>query len=173
MTFTPALVAGFVLTLTSLPNMTFTPALVAGFVLVLMRHKPGTVKMPVFFNAATGKAFTKVLAGFALTLTSLPNMTFTPALVAGFVRVLMRHKPGTVKMPVFFTSFAAMSTRLLNTLEHSLVFKPCSSAIAFRNAPLLMAFAPAFMDFIAFMGAMLLHGEEANFDRRRRAVRCT
>merc|ERR1719163_147165 len=73
---------------------------------------------------------------------------------------LMRHKPGTVKMPVFFTSFEAMSTRLLNTLEQSLCFKPCSSAIAFKNAPLLMAFAPAFMAFIAFIGAMLLHGED-------------
>merc|ERR1719450_1927820 len=45
-----------------------------------------------------------------------------------------------------------MSTKLLKTCEHSFVFKPCSSAIAFRKAPLVMAFAPAFMD---FMGAIL------------------
>merc|ERR1719389_1069651 len=46
-----------------------------------------------------------------------------------------------------------MSTKLLNTCEHSFTFKPCSSAIAFRNAPLVMALAAAFVD---FMGAILL-----------------
>merc|ERR1711904_545054 len=90
-----------------------------------VRRDAGAPQMEAL-SAATGKALTTVLAGFALTLTSLPNMTFTPALVAGFVRVLMRHNPGTVKMPVFFPSFEAMSTRLVNTLEQSLVFKPCS-----------------------------------------------
>merc|ERR1711924_93571 len=53
------------------------------------------------------KAFTKVFAGFALTLVSLPNITFTHAFVAGLLRVLMRQIPGSVKMPVFFTSFVA------------------------------------------------------------------
>merc|ERR1719284_1819752 len=46
-----------------------------------------------------------------------------------------------------------MSTKLLKTCEHSFTFKPCSSAIAFRKAPFVMAFAAAF---IAFMGAILL-----------------
>merc|ERR1711862_664851 len=92
-----------------------------------------------FFNAATAKAFTTVLAGFAATFTSLPKMFLMPALVAGFTRVLMRHKPGTVNTPVFFTSFVAISTKLLNTCAHSFVFKPCSSAIAFKKAPLLIA----------------------------------
>merc|ERR1719191_2683827 len=46
-----------------------------------------------------------------------------------------------------------MSTKLLNTCEHSFTFKPCSSAIAFKKAPLVMAFAAAFID---FMGAILL-----------------
>merc|ERR1712006_76963 len=68
-----------------------------------------------FFSAAAGKTFTTVFAGFALTLTSLPNIVLTPALVAGFVRVLMRHKPGMANTPVFFTSFAAMFTKLLST----------------------------------------------------------
>merc|ERR1719310_2623149 len=45
-----------------------------------------------------------------------------------------------------------MSIKLLNTCAHSLVFKPCSSAIAFKKAPLLMALAAVFIDFI---GAML------------------
>merc|ERR1719321_1745549 len=45
-----------------------------------------------------------------------------------------------------------MSTKLLNTCVHSFVFRPCSSAIAFKTAPLLIAFAATFIDFI---GAML------------------
>merc|ERR1719380_219847 len=45
-----------------------------------------------------------------------------------------------------------MTTKLLKTCEHSLTFKPCSSAMAFRKAPLVMALAAAF---IAFMGAIL------------------
>merc|ERR1719299_345152 len=46
-----------------------------------------------------------------------------------------------------------MSTKLLKTCEHSFTFKPCSSAMAFKKAPLVMALAAAFIDFI---GAILL-----------------
>merc|ERR1719226_14303 len=104
-------------------------------------------------------AFTIVLAGFALTFTSLPNTFLTPALVAGFVRVLMRHKPCIVKMPVFFTSFVAMSTIVFKTSEQAFCFKPCSVASAFAKAPLVMGFAEAFIDFIDFIGAMLSKAE--------------
>merc|ERR1719356_443217 len=51
-----------------------------------------------------------------------------------------------------------MSTKLLNTCEHSFTFKPCSSAIAFRKAPLVMAFAAAFID---FMGAICWNEHKA------------
>merc|ERR1712187_206861 len=105
-----------------------------------------------FFNAATANAFTTVFAGLALTFVSLPKMTFTPALVAGFVRVLIRHNPGTANTPVFFTSLVAMLTKLSNTWEQVLDLIPCSVAIVFNKVPLLMAFAPAFIDFIG--GAM-------------------
>merc|ERR1719181_2358158 len=44
-----------------------------------------------------------------------------------------------------------MSIKLLNTWLHSFVFKPCSSAIALRTAPLLMALVAVF----DFIGAML------------------
>merc|ERR1712013_601028 len=37
-----------------------------------------------------------------------------------------------------FTTFVAMSTRLLNTFEQSLAFMPFSSAIAFMICPLLI-----------------------------------
>merc|ERR1719248_224429 len=96
-----------------------------------------------FLSAATGKAFTTVFAGFALTLVSLPNITFTHAFVAGLLRVLMRQIPGSVKMPVFFTSFVARAARLVITPEQAFCFKPCSVAMAF-----VIAFALAFMDFI-------------------------
>merc|ERR1739842_93864 len=65
----------------------------------------------VFFKAATGKAFTIVLAGFAFTICILPKISRLPALVAGLTRVLILQRPGTVKTPAFFTSFVAMSAK--------------------------------------------------------------
>merc|ERR1719248_25707 len=107
-----------------------------------------------FLSAATGKALTTVFAGFALTLVSLPNITLTHAFVAGLVLVLMRQMPGKVKTPFFLTSLVPTETRLFKTLEQAFVFKPCSVAIAFNRAPLLIAFAPAFIDFMG--GNMML-----------------
>merc|ERR1719473_1196535 len=89
-----------------------------------------------------------VFAGFAFTLVSLPNMILTPAFVAGFKRVLIRHTPGTVKTPDALTSFVAMATMLLMTSEQAFCFKPCSVANDFVMAPLVIALPPAFMDFI-------------------------
>merc|ERR1719473_594247 len=100
-----------------------------------------------------------VFAGFAFTLVSLPNMILTPAFVAGFKRVLMRHTPGTVKTPDALTSFVAMATMLLMTSEQAFCFKPCSVARAFAKAPFVIAFfAPAFIDFI---GGNISDEEEA------------
>merc|ERR1740120_276605 len=87
------------------------------------------------FNAATGNAFTIFLAGFAFTMTTFPNTSRFPALVAGFVRIFKRAKPGTVNTPVFFTSHAVAN----------------ASAIP----PLDMALTAAF----AFIGAMTMHTE--------------
>merc|ERR1740121_1311834 len=100
-------------------------------------------------RAATGNAFTIFFAGLALTMVILPN------LVAGFIRVLMRHRPGTVKMPDFFTSSVAISARLLMTLEATVFFSSHLVATASAMAPLVMALPPAF---IAFMGAMVEMG---------------
>merc|ERR1712048_42224 len=57
-------------------------------------------------RAFTGYAFTIFRAGFAFTITTLPKTSRSPAFVAGFVRVLILHKPGTVKIPLLDTSFA-------------------------------------------------------------------
>merc|ERR1719231_304616 len=106
------------------------------------------------------KAFTTVFAGLAATFTSLPNIVRMPAFVAGFTRVLMRQRPGMVKMPVFFTSLVAIVTRLLMILEHAACFNSCFVASSFDMAPLLMALAPAFADFMDFMGGNIFGSED-------------
>merc|ERR1719476_498041 len=52
-----------------------------------------------------------------------------------------------------------MSTMLFKTSEQAFCFKPCSVARAFAKAPLFMAFAPAFIDFI---GGNMLTQEGTN-----------
>ena len=69
------------------------------------------------FKAATGNAFTIFLAGFAFTMTILPKTSLLPALVAGLLRIFMRANPGTVKTPVFFTSWVPTAARASNNLE--------------------------------------------------------
>merc|ERR1719446_984337 len=49
-----------------------------------------------------------------------------------------------------------MVTKLLSTWEHILALKPCSVAIVFSKAPLLMALAPDFMAFMDFIGGSML-----------------
>merc|ERR1719326_529336 len=64
-----------------------------------------------------------------------------------------------------------MATRLSKTCEACERFKPCSSAIACKKTPLAMAFAPAFIAFIAFidfMGAMML--QDASHKTRTEGV---
>merc|ERR1719446_99947 len=56
-----------------------------------------------------------------------------------------------------------MATKLLSTCEQVLALKPCSVAMVFSKAPLLIALAPAFMAFIDFIGgSMLSHKMVAN-----------
>merc|ERR1712173_296784 len=91
------------------------------------------------FRAATAKALTTVFAGLALTMTVLPNISLLPALVAGFFLVLMRHRPGIVKMPVFFTSPVPISARLAMNLLATVFFSSSFVARASAMAPLDMA----------------------------------
>merc|ERR1719352_1376576 len=58
-----------------------------------------------------------------------------------------------VKMPDFLTSFVAMSTKLLITWVQAFCSRPCSVASAFIKAPFVIAFAPAFIDFMG--GSMM------------------
>merc|ERR1712138_304796 len=108
-----------------------------------------------FLSAATGKAFTTVLAGFAATLTSLPNINRLPALVAGFFLVLIIIKPGSTNLPTLFTCVAPTSASASMIFEHSAFFISQAVASASAMAPFPRA-APAalglaFFAFIAFI----------------------
>merc|ERR1719169_182274 len=106
------------------------------------------------FRAATGKAFTTVLAGFAFTLISCPKAILFPALVAGFLRVLILQRLGIVKIPFFFTSVVARVAKLSRSPEQTLVFISCCSASVLIRAPLVMTL-PAFAFIAFFMGAIV------------------
>merc|ERR1719361_2865457 len=97
------------------------------------------------FTFDAGKAFTIVFAGFAFTTTSLPNIMRFPALVAGFVRVLILHKFGIVNLPNFFTSLVAIPARLPIILEQTDFFTSCFPASAAASAVLVMAFGLVFI----------------------------
>merc|ERR1719384_106775 len=83
-----------------------------------------------FFSAATQKAFTTVVAGFALTM----------------------QRPGMVNFPAFLTSLAPTSARLLSTLTQSDFFNSVEVASASAMPVFERAFAPAFMP--AALGAI-------------------
>merc|ERR550534_1633824 len=94
-------------------------------------------------SAAVGNALTTVLAGFALTTTSWPNIILLVALVAGFLPVLILARPGMVKTPDFLTSAAPTSAKEPKSVVTTLFF---SSQLVEREsamAPLVMAFEPA------------------------------
>merc|ERR1719440_2721361 len=99
--------------------------------------------------AFTAKAFTTVRAGFALTLTSLPNAMRLPAFVAGLWRVLIMHTPGMVNFPRL-TSLAASSARASKYLPMSALFESHDVAKASAMALFGSAFTP-FIAFIAFI----------------------
>merc|ERR1740116_814801 len=88
------------------------------------------------FSAATGNALTTFFAGLALMMQILPNISLLPALVAGFMRVLMRQRPGKVKTPVFLTSAVPISARLLRILLATAFFNSHFVARASAMAPL-------------------------------------
>merc|ERR1712066_96172 len=132
-----------------------------------LREKPhgelASETRPIFnhlnslFNAATAKAFTTVFAGFALTTTSLPNIIFFPALVAGFFLVLIMQRPGSTNLPLDFTSVVPTSARLSSSFEQTDLFKSCCVASAsaippFDSFPVRLFIA--FIAFIAFIGAI-------------------
>merc|ERR1712080_11171 len=57
-----------------------------------------------------------------------------------------------------------MATMLLITSEQAFCFKPCSVASAFVMAPLVIAFPPAFID---FMGGSMVLGKVRTVTKER------
>merc|ERR1740121_2687990 len=106
----------------------------------------------LFFRAETGEALTTVFAGFAFTIITFPNTSLLPALVAGFTRVLIMQRPGMVNLP-FFTSLVATVANVSSIFLATAGFTSVASASAAARAPFDMT-APAFIAFIAFIGAM-------------------
>merc|ERR1719218_182349 len=117
----------------------------------------------LFFKAATANAFTTVLAGLALTFTSLPKAMRLPAFVAGLCLVLIMQMPGMVNLPVLFTSFAASSAKASKAFDISDLFfsqaSPKASAMALlgMDETLFIAFFIPF--FIAFFAIVLFATE--------------
>merc|ERR1712232_851162 len=83
-----------------------------------------------FFNADTGKAFTTVLAGLALTMTTFPKTSLLPAFVAGFRRVLIMHRPGSTNLPALFTCCVPISAKLFTAFAHTAFLRPVLSESA-------------------------------------------
>merc|ERR1719359_2807031 len=124
---------------------------------MMLKRKRGFAQMD-FLSAATGKAFMTVLAGFAATVTSLPNISRLPALVAGFFLVLIMIKPGSTNLPTLFTCVAPTSASASMIFEHSAFFISQAVARASAMAPFPRA-APAalglaFIGFFAFIAFM-------------------
>merc|ERR1712217_233715 len=100
-------------------------------------RRQGSIQM-LALRAATGNALTTFFAGLAFTMVILPKISLLPALVAGFMRVLMRQRPGRVKMPVFFTSAVPISARLFITLAATDFFSSHCVARVSAMAPLVI-----------------------------------
>merc|ERR1719323_2335897 len=116
-------------------------------------HASKTEAQTLFFSAATAKALTTFLAGFAFTTTTLPNISFLPAFVAGFVFNFSIARPGIVNLPADFTSFVPTAARLASTFLQSAALSPVAVAIAAVMPDCDMAFAAAaFMAFGAMLG---------------------
>merc|ERR1719218_414677 len=115
----------------------------------------------LLFKAATAKALTTVLAGLALTFTSLPKAIRLPAFVAGLCLVLIMQTPGIVNLPVLFTSLAASSAKASKAFDISDLFFSHAAANASAMARFEIDFAPfiarmAFIPFIAFIAFLAM-----------------
>merc|ERR1712226_1672318 len=117
--------------------------------MLMPRPAFAVIAQTLSLRAFTGYALTIFRAGLAFTITTLPKTSRLPAFVAGFVRVLILHRPGTVKIPLFDTSWEAISAKLPMTFMHTDFFNSHSFARASAMAPLPMAF------WVCFMGAIL------------------
>merc|ERR1719396_89203 len=99
-----------------------------------------------FLSPFAGKALTTVLAGLAFSKTVLPNISLLPALVAGFLRVLIMTRPGITNFPFFFVSSVPMLASVEMTCAATPFLSSHPSAMAAASAPFVMT--------LAFIGAI-------------------
>merc|ERR1719181_164893 len=90
----------------------------------------GSAVQTDFFKAATQCALTIVFAGFALTMTVFPKISFFPAFVAGFFLVLIMQRPGMVNFPTLFTCVVARLARESSIPATTFLFVSHSLAMA-------------------------------------------
>merc|ERR1712087_464870 len=120
-----------------------------------------------FLIAATGYAFTMVLAGFALTMTTLPKISLLPAFVAGLVRVFNLQIPGMVNTPVFLVSFCATEASVFNNVLHIFCLSSNLVAKAFARPDLLIARAALVAAFIGLFVFGNMMAQETTEVRKR------
>merc|ERR1719273_2243542 len=101
-------------------------------------------------NFLRGSTFTVCDLGFALKTHGSLVKGFTPlrAGTAGFILSFMLSTPANLKEPIFFSSFAAMSTTAPKTAFTSLGLRPVVAAAAAATAPCVSAplfIGPAFI----------------------------
>merc|ERR1719191_1654246 len=99
--------------------------------------------------------FTRVLAGFAFTNTSLPKAIRFPAFVAGFFFSLIMVIPGMANFPAAFSCAGISASRAPKTAFTSFFLIPEADSIApkisaFGIARPFAALLTRFMAFIAF-----------------------
>jgi len=94
----------------------------------------------LFFKADTAKAFRSVLAGFALTFISSPNIKRVPAFVAALCFVLIMQIPGIVNLPVPFTSLPPIVAKSFKNFTTSDFSWPHVHANESAISPFGMAF---------------------------------
>merc|ERR1719384_1731863 len=87
-------------------------------------------------------------------MTTFPNTSLLPALVAGFLRVLSMQRPGIVNLPVPLTSLVATSARVSSIFLQTPGFNSVAVASAAAMADLDIA-APAFMPAFIARGAIV------------------
>merc|ERR1719402_85342 len=116
------------------------------------KKKAETQHQNAFFSAATANALTTVFAGLAFTIVSLPKISFFPALVAGFLRVLILQRPGKEKTLFFFNSAVAISARLARSFVT--FFFLSSHPVARASAKALLPITAAFIVTAFALGAM-------------------
>merc|ERR1719191_1242111 len=118
-------------------------------------------------RALAAKALTTFEAGFAATFFTSPNMSLVPAFRAGLCFSLSIQTCGITNFSVFFTSAVAMAVNAASTAFTSFGLRPADSPIFAVRAPAVIARAPPFIAFIAFIATIVSEARTGRLRDRR------